>query len=106
MRKTALSAAILAALALSGCASLDYAGHAAYVVGPLTQGPDGNRACCSLQVHDGKEYDGRVIQFQTNGQGFSLVVQEGQSKAFKGQGIAAKAATVLPVTGLQDILGK
>lgn len=93
----------LAALALAGCASLENAGYDSYTVRSFkTDG--GMPACCELDVKSGKEYAGRAVQFQTNGAAATLVIQEGASKAFTGQGIAAKAATVLPVTGLQDLL--
>jgi hypothetical protein len=34
-----------------------------------------------------------------------MAVEEGESKAFKGQAISAKAAAVFPVTDLANILG-
>jgi hypothetical protein len=34
-----------------------------------------------------------------------MAVDEGESKAFKGQAISAKAAAVFPVTDLANILG-
>lgn len=86
----------LATLALVGCTSLDHAGHTSYSLRSFSA-PNGAVACCELHVQDGKEYSGRNISFQTDGSGAMLQVQEGESKAFKGQGIAAKAATVLPV---------
>jgi hypothetical protein len=94
----------LAALLVAGCTSLNQAGNTAYTVRPFAvTGKDGAAAavvCCELQVQDGKEYSGRVINFQTDGGGYALSIQEGESKAFVGQGIAAKAASVLPVTNL------
>lgn len=92
----------LAVLALAGCASIDNAGHASYTVRSF-KGPDGSVACCELEVKDGKEYSGRNIGFQTNGSGAVFQVHEGESKAFKGQAIGAKALTVLPVN-LGDVL--
>jgi hypothetical protein len=93
----------LAVLALAGCQSLDHAGYDSYTVRSF-KSELGMAACCELEVKSGKEYDGRAVSFQTNGSGAVLQIQEGQSKAFKGQGIAAKAASVLPVTGLQDLV--
>lgn len=93
----------IAALALASCASLDNAGFDSYTVRSF-RADTGMPACCELDVKSGKEYGGRALQFTTNGAGAALVIQEGQSKAFQGQGIAAKAATVLPVTGLQDLV--
>lgn len=98
---------MLAAAMTAGCTSLQQAGNTAYTVKPFTvTGKDGSVAlvCCELLATDGKEYATREIGFQTNGSGFQLKVIEGDSKAFKGQAIAAKAATVLPVTNLSDIL--
>lgn len=95
MKKTALIA--IAALALASCASLENAGHSAYQV-------KANAAAgYDLSVADGKEYaNGRAIAFDAKSG--TLMIEEGPSKAFQGQGIAAKAATVLPVTGLQDLV--
>lgn len=93
----------LAALALAGCASLENAGFDSYTVRSF-KAETGMPACCELDVKSGKEYGGRVVQFQTNGAAATLVIQEGESKAFQGQGIAAKAVSVLPVTGLQDLV--
>jgi hypothetical protein len=93
----------IALLALAGCASLMNAGSSSYIV-KTYPGTNGAVACCELTVLDGKEYSSRNVAFQTTGTGASLVIQEGASKAFKGQAIAAKAATVFPVTGLQDLI--
>lgn len=87
---------LLLAAAATGCTSLNQAGNTAYTVRPFA-GPGGALVCCELQFQDGKEYSGRNISFQTNGEGYGLQISEGESKAFTGQGIAAKAATVLPV---------
>ncbi len=89
---------IVLALAASsaGCASLTGAGHAGATV---TRDASGK---CALALADGKEYSGRSVAF--NGETCVLVVQEGESKAFKGQGIAAKAAAVFPVTDLANII--
>jgi hypothetical protein len=92
----------LAALAASGCASLENAGYDSYTVKSFT-GPMGMIGCCELTVTSGKEYTERGVQFQTNGAGASLVIGEQGTKAFKGQGIAAKAAQPLP-TMLGDVL--
>lgn len=94
---------LLALFGLSGCASLEQAGHTSYVVRPFTA-PNGSVMCCEAQFTDGKEYTGgRVITLQTTPLGVAFQVQEGESKAFRGQGIAAKAIP-LPVTGLQEML--
>lgn len=90
---------------LGGCfATLDTAGSAAYEVSPYQLAGSDKVVCCTLSIKDGKEFEGRGIVFQTDGKGWGIQINEGQSKAFKGQGIAAKAATVLPVTGLQELV--
>lgn len=99
----AIAFASASALLLAGCASLDSAGLDSYTVRSFTT-EQGLPACCELDVKSGKEYDGRAVSFQTNGAGALLVIQEGASKAFRGQALAVKALTVLPVTGLQDVL--
>lgn len=93
----------IATVALAGCTSLNQAGNSAYTVRPYAVPGSGAVLCCELQVQDGKEYSSRTIEFKVVDQGYSLKVDEGESKAFRGQGIAAKAATVFPVN-LGDIL--
>lgn len=87
---------VIAVLAVAGCASIENAGHTSYDV---TQAPSGKG--WELRTKDGKELEGRSIQFHA-GQGV-LVVEEGASKAFKGQALAVKALG-LPTMGLADIL--
>jgi hypothetical protein len=94
-------AALFALAVLSGCASIQHAGHAAYNVTPIIDG-NGKVAGCQLAVSDGKEFEGR--QFQFIGSACALTVTEGESKAFKGQAIGAKALAVFPVTDLANIL--
>jgi hypothetical protein len=95
--------AIAAAVALAGCASISDAGHADYSV-RVVKDTAGKPAAYDLQVKDGKEFEGRQIQFQAKGDAVSLTVVEGESKAFKGQAIGAKALAVFPVTDLANIL--
>lgn len=108
MKKSLIALAILAACtALQGCTSIDNAGSTGYDVQPvLLTSADGKTSTtrCRLVAKDGKEYAGRAIAFTTNGEGCALEVQEGESKAFAGQALAVKAATILPVTGLQAIV--
>ncbi len=99
------AATLVALVALSGCASLENAGHDSYTLRSFTT-ELGMAGCCELHVQSGKEYTGRTISFQSNGANTVLQVQEGASKAFKGQAISAKAVTVLPVTDLANILSK
>lgn len=93
----------LAALTLAGCASLDNAGHSAYTV-TAVRDAGGQLAGYELAVRDGKEYAGRQVQFRSAGGAVSLVIVEGPGAAFQGQAIAAKALSVMPVTGLADLL--
>jgi hypothetical protein len=92
-------------LALAGCASLDNAGYDHYVVRSFKT-DTGMPACCELEVKSGKEYAGRSVEFQTNGAGAALSIQEIEAKAVKSQALVVKALTVLPVTGLQDLVGE
>jgi hypothetical protein len=87
---------LVAALLLAGCASTNNAGYSGYTVKPNADGR------YELTVQDGKEYSGRVIQF--SGNTGELTIQEGESKAFKGQAIGAKAQAVFPITDLANIL--
>lgn len=96
--------AMLALASVAGCASLDHAGYDSYTVRSF-RSVEGMPACCELEVKSGKEYAGRGVSFQTNGSGAVLEIQEGQAKAFNGQALAVKALTVLPVTGLKDLVG-
>jgi hypothetical protein len=86
---------VLCALLLSGCAGTF--GHNSITVTANAAGG------YDLNGVDGKEYaEGRSIVFDAKkGQ---LVYSESASKAFKGQALAVKALTVLPVTGLQDLV--
>jgi hypothetical protein len=93
----------LSVLLLAGCASLDNAGYDSYTVRSFKT-EAGMPACCELDVKSGKEYAGRAVQFQTNGAGAVLAIQEMEAKAVKGQALAVKALTVMPVTGLQDLV--
>lgn len=101
MKKTSIA---LAALALSGCAAIEQAGNASYTV-TAVKGPDGKTSGYELAVKDGKEFASRSIAFQSDAGSAALMVQEGASKAFPGQALAVKALTVLPVSGLPDLLG-
>lgn len=102
MNKSLITLAAVAALSLSGCASLDNAGYDSYTVRSY-KSETGQVACCELDVKSGKEYGDRAVQFQTNTRGAALAIGETDSKAVKSQALAVKALTVLPVTGLQDL---
>lgn len=92
MKRSLITLAVLALL--TGCGSF---GHTSYEVKQSASGKG-----CDLVANDGKEFRGRNLMF--DGKGCTLVVEEGDSKAFKGQAIGAKTLTVLPVTGLDDIV--
>ena len=92
-------AGIAGMLGLTGCASIEFAGHASYTVTPT---PDGR--CCIVTVRDGKEFASRDITIVKTGDDYAINIKEGESKAFPGQAIAAKALTVLPVTNLQSLI--
>lgn len=94
---------VLLLLALTGCATIDNAGHSAYSATAVKDAA-GKVVGYDFAVKDGKEYSARQIQFQAKGDSVTITIVEGESKAFRGQGIAAKALTVLPVTGLTDLL--
>lgn len=102
MKKSLIALAVLAAL--SGCAALDHAGSSSYTV-TAVKDAEGKTIGYEFTAKDGKEYSGRNVSFQTSGAAAALMVSEGESKAFKGQALAVKALTVLPVTGLGDLLG-
>lgn len=85
----------LAVLALAGCAGTF--GHSAITVKSNTAGG------YDLDVRDGKEYaNGRTIMFTAKDG--ALAMEEGPSKAFKGQALGVKAINILPTMGLGDIL--
>lgn len=89
---------VLAALvALSGCASTEYAGNTTMEVKQSAGGRG-----CDLRVQDGKELKSRDVDF--DGEKCRLAVKDGDAKAFKGQAIGAKALAVFPVMDLANIL--
>ncbi len=94
VRLPLLAAIAVLALLLSGCAGTF--GHAAYEVKANAAGG------YDLTASDGKEFADRSIMFDARiGR---LMVQEGASKAFKGQALGVKAINILPTMGLGDIL--
>jgi hypothetical protein len=94
MHRSLIALAALASLsALAGCAGTF--GHTAYSIKANAAGG------YDLDARDGKEFAGRAIEFDAK-RGL-LVVNEGASKAFKGQGIGA-TLNPLPTLGLDKIL--
>jgi hypothetical protein len=88
--------ALLAALAcatLAGCASLYWAGASEYEISPIV-GKDGALiGCCTLTVHSGKQYATVNAVFTKTGNDYAVSLNETQIEAFKGQAIAAGAAS-------------
>lgn len=101
MKRSLIALAVLALA--SGCASLENAGHAAYTM-TAVKDKDGTVTGYELTVKDGKEFAGRRVQFQGMGAVVTLDISEGESRAFRGQAIGAKALSVMPTTGLQDLV--
>ena len=95
--------AVLAVAMLSGCASIDNAGHSSYTVTAVKDAA-GKAAGYELAVKDGKEYQGRQVQFQAMAGAVTLTIVESGAKAFPGQALAVKSLTVMPVTGLTDLI--
>lgn len=99
-RRLAILVVVAAAGLLAGCAGTF--GHAQYTI--TCKPAEGGRTC-DLDVKDGKEFAGRGMRFEMNKEGHvAFQVQEGESKAFAGQAIGAKVMTVLPVSGLKDLV--
>jgi len=80
----------LGALALSGCASLNFAGNASYSVEPFLIGP-GNAVCCKVLIQDGKERASLDLHVVKDGDKYDITLSEKQVTAFAGQQIAANA---------------
>lgn len=101
-RTLALIMVAACALGLAGCAALGDAGHTGIEL-TAVQDSTGKVQGHNLRVTDGKELAGRGIVFTSAGGTTSFALTEGASRAFQGQGIAAKAIPV-PTTGLQELL--
>lgn len=80
-------------LLLSGCASLWWAGSSEYEVTPLLDASGHVIGCCTLKVHSGKQYQDIAATFEKKGDDYTITLNETQVQAFKGQQIAASAAT-------------
>lgn len=102
-RLALLIAVLVFVLLVAGCASLDFAGHAAYTA-TAVKDAHGKVTGYEFAIRDGKEFRAREIQFQAVGDTVTMTITEGESKAFRGQALAAKTLTVLPVTGLQELV--
>ena len=77
-------------LALTGCASLQYAGSADYSVKPFKD-DKGAVLCCAVEVHNGKEIANLEAHIVKNGADYTVDLKEQGVAAFAGQAIAAGA---------------
>jgi hypothetical protein len=102
-RIAALMIVLVCLAVLAGCASIQQAGNASYETAPVLDGA-GKVVGQRVTIGDGKEFASRKIQFTSEGGKTTLTVEEGQSKSFKGQALAVKALTILPVNDLGAIL--
>jgi hypothetical protein len=91
-RLTRAFVALFALLTLTACGSF---GHTSYEITHKDGG-------CDFKANDGKEFSSRNIAF--NGTTCQMQVMEGESKAFAGQAIGAKVMTIMPVTGLKELV--
>lgn len=80
---------IIAALALSGCASLQNAGTAEYTIKPFVI--DKQTVCCEVVVKNGKEYASLKAHIAKTGDNYVVDLEEQSVSAFKGQEISAGA---------------
>lgn len=82
--------AIVLALALTGCSSLQYAGNATYSVAPVIT-PNGDAVCCAVTVHNGKEIGQLEAHIVKDGDKYVVDLKESNVKAFEGQRIVSGA---------------
>ncbi len=80
-----LTAIMLIACSLSGCASLWFAGISDY---QLVM-PDG----VTISIYSGKEAQAVSASLTTTDQGYSITLKESGVKAFEGQAVAGSAAS-------------
>lgn len=99
-----LWAAILAVYVLvSGCASLDSAGVAVYTIKPMLV--DGKTLCCEVSVSNGKQYASLDATVVKTGDDYTVELKERGVEAFRGQQIAAGAATATAATAAKAAAG-
>lgn len=80
------------AFALTGCASLQYAGVSKFDAVPIVDAKSGAVTCCEIHGVSGKEYAALNVTASKNSDGLiSLTVSETGTKAFEGQAISAGA---------------
>lgn len=92
MKKLVLALCLIAPL--SGCASLWWAGVSKYEISPIVD-PQTLKVigCCTLTVYSGKEYASVNATFSKHGEDYDVKLDENDVLAFKGQAIAASAAS-------------
>lgn len=79
----------LLCVALSGCASLNFAGNASYSVKPVQVGLA--IVCCEVTIADGKERAALDVHVNKAGENYDITFSERSVTAFAGQAIAANA---------------
>jgi uncharacterized protein YceK len=90
--KATLLLAFSLLLLLSGCASLQSAGNASYVVKPfVVDANTGATVCCEVSITDGKERAALTLNVTKTGDNYTLALDEKGILAFQGQAIAAGA---------------
>jgi len=86
--------ALLACSAMSGCASLWYAGMARYEIEPITDAAGAATSCCVLKVWNGKQMATVDATFTRTAAGdYTISLRETDVQAFQGQATAAAAAS-------------
>jgi hypothetical protein len=79
-------------VALSGCASLQYAGNASYTVEPFADRAGGVH-CCRVTIADGKERAALDVHVSKVGENVDITFSERSVTAFQGQAIAVGATS-------------
>lgn len=82
--------AVLLAVFLSGCTTLQYAGNATYTVAPVIT-PNGDAVCCAVTVHNGKEIGYLEAHITKDGDKYTVDLKESNVQAFEGQRIVSGA---------------
>ena len=91
MKPIIYTLAILATIALYGCASQQYGGMASYSVKPFLDGK-GDATCCDVQVNNGKEIASLKAHIaKTSAGDYTVDLEEQGVAAFQGQAISAGA---------------
>lgn len=79
-------------LALTGCASLEHAGSASYTIKPMLIGD--RTVCCEVAIYNGKQYARLDATLTKTGDDYAVTLSERGVEAFRGQEIAANAASM------------